>query len=64
MEDKRPASSNERDAEFMAWLDGLGFSIDAEQLGAARQAFDQVAAMKQMNLTPPERGLREHDRHQ
>jgi hypothetical protein len=51
--DEPPASSNERDAEFTAWLHGLGFSIDAEELSAARQAFDRLAEMKRMNRAPP-----------
>jgi hypothetical protein len=51
--DKPPASSNERDAEFTAWLNGLGFTIDAEELCAARHTFDQLAAMKRMNRAPP-----------
>jgi hypothetical protein len=50
--DEPPASSNEMDAEFTAWLNGLGFTIDAEELSAARQAFDRLAAMKQMNRAP------------
>jgi hypothetical protein len=52
-DDERPASSNDRDAEFTAWLNGLGFTIDAEELSAARQAFDRLSAMKQMNRAPP-----------
>jgi hypothetical protein len=31
MDDEQPAGSNERDAEFAAWLNALGFTIDAEE---------------------------------
>jgi hypothetical protein len=62
-DDERPASSN-GDAEFIAWLNGLGFTIDAEELSAARQAFDRLAAMKQMNRAPPRTRRRARGGHQ
>jgi hypothetical protein len=62
--DEPPASSNERDAEFTAWLKGLGFTIDAEELSAARQAFDRLAAMKRMNRAPPRSRRRAHGGYQ
>ena len=52
MDDERPDARMQTDAEFTAWLNGLGFAIDAEELNAVRRAFDQLAAMKQMNRAP------------
>ncbi|HEY7248500.1 MAG TPA: hypothetical protein VH678_31945 [Xanthobacteraceae bacterium] len=53
MHDEPPAGANVTDAGFAAWLNGLGFSIEPKQLSAARQAFDRLTAMKQMNRAPP-----------
>jgi hypothetical protein len=49
MEDEPAGESIPQEAEFTAWLEGLGFVVEPAELGAMRRAFDQLATMNRMN---------------
>ena len=40
------------DAGFAAWLDGLRFSLDRNELEAVRAAYHQLAQMNELNRKP------------
>ena len=45
----RSGDAARSDADFAAWLDGLRFSLDQDELEAVRAAYHQLARMNELN---------------